>query len=243
MVNQDALLCQSMKTVLITGINKGLGKALFEHFTDQGYHVIGLLRNKEAAKKLAQNLPDNAELIQADLSSDEAIATIQSVVQNRPIDLLINNAGITGASFRLEEVESAEVMALLNVHCLGVFRATKAVRQNLLQAENPTVINLNSRFGSITRQHNGTYGHLEVSYAYRIAKAAQNMLTACLKAEYGSQIKFISLHPGKIKTGLAQSDANAEPTTVAEKIFETFEANRFTQENGIVEIGHEPMQW
>jgi len=232
-----------MKTVFITGISRGLGKELFELFVSNGYKVYGVLRNELEAEKLEKELPKNANIILADLSKDESILSIQKMVKENPIDLLINNAGIGGKSYLIEEIETQEILKLFNIHCLGVLRMIKALKNNLLKATNPIVLNLNSRLGSITRQSNGTYKNINVSYAYRIAKASQNMLTVCLRREFKDNIKFISIHPGKMNTKMAQIDANAEPKDIANKIFEFYRFGKLKEENGIVELDEEIIEW
>ena len=232
-----------MKNILITGINRGLGKELFELFISKEYLVFGVLRNEEVAKRLAKELPDNGRVILSDLSSDESVQSIREVVKDTPIDLLINNAGIAGNSFLINDIEAEEILALLNVHCLGAFRTVKALRSNLTHAEDSLVLNLNSRFGSITRQSEGTYRNITVSYSYRIAKAAQNMLTNCLRDEFRDRIKFISLHPGKMKTAIAQIDADTEPKTVAAKILQYYENGTFKEENGIAQLDKDIIEW
>lgn len=231
------------KNVFITGVNKGLGKELFELFLAKGYNVYGLLRNQLAAEKLIGNLPEHGKLIVADISTDDSINAIQKAVSENPIDLLINNAGIGGNSHLIDEIEVKEIIDLFNVHCLGVFRMVKALKINLLKANEPIVLNLNSRLGSITRQSNSTYDDITVSYSYRIAKAAQNMLTNCLRKEFNDEIKFISLHPGKMKTGIAQVDADINPELVANKILEYYEREKFEEENGIIQLGKELIEW
>jgi len=77
---------------------------------------------------------------------------------------LINNAGIGGNSHLIENIDSTEIIELFNIHCLGVFRTTKALANNLVKAKHPIILNMNSRFGSIARQAKGTYGNLTVSY-------------------------------------------------------------------------------
>jgi len=232
-----------MKTVLITGISRGLGRALFELFMSKGYFVYGVLRNRLEAEKLEQELSGKMKIILADLSSDESIKSIRTIVQENSIDLLVNNAGIAGRSYLIDETESEEILNLFNIHCLGVLRTIKALKTNLLKSKEPIVLNLNSRFGSITRQSNGTYKDLDVSYSYRIGKAAQNMLTNCLRAEFKDKIKFISLHPGKMKTGIAQIDADVEPKMVAHKILEFYESGKLKEEKGILELGKEVIEW
>ena len=68
-----------MKTILITGINKGLGKELFNKLVDKGYFVFGLLRNEETYKELLKNKPKNVELILADISNDNCIIEINKI--------------------------------------------------------------------------------------------------------------------------------------------------------------------
>ena len=180
-----------MKIVFITGINRGLGIELFNLFASKYYFVYGVVRNETEVKSLESKFPDNSKIILADLSSDQSIKVIQESVKDNSIDLLINNAGIGGNAHLIQDVESTEIIELFNVHCLGVFRTVKALNNNLIRADKPIVLNLNSRFGSITRQSNGTYEDLAISYSYRIAKASQNMLTNCLGIEFKDKIQIL----------------------------------------------------
>ena len=107
--------------VIITGISRGLGKSLFELFISKGYMVFGILRNPIEAEKLKRELPENGKIILSDLSSDEPIKSIRTVIGQRPIDLLINNAGIGGKSHLLEEIDSDEINDLFNIHCVWSF--------------------------------------------------------------------------------------------------------------------------
>ena len=231
-----------MKKILITGINKGLGKELFDQFVNKGYFVFGLLRNEEIYKDLIKNKPENVELILADISNDNCINEINKIVKDTNIDLVINNAGIGGEGINLERANSKEIIELINVHCLGVLRVMKSISQNLIQNNKTTVINLNSRLGSITHQSIGTFKNLEVSYSYRIAKASQNMLTNCLRLEFEG-INFVSLTPGKLKTALAQVDANLSPSESAKRIIEYWEQEKFENTNGILEVPDKIMEW
>jgi short-subunit dehydrogenase len=201
------------------------------------------VRNQQKAQKLNDEIPANGKIILADLASDECMKTLQHAIGQTKVDLLINNAGIGGHAHLLDGVESEEILNLLNVHCLGVLRVTKALKENLLKANNPLALNMNSRLGSITRQSNGSYNNITVSYSYRIAKAAQNMLTACLRKEFNGQIKFLSIHPGKMKTAIAQVDADVEPQDIARKILAHFEGEKLYEENGITELEKELIEW
>lgn len=232
-----------MKTVLITGINRGLGKALFNCFASAGHFVYGVVRNEAEVNGLANQFPNNSEIILADLASDKSIQAIQDVVNAKSIDLLINNAGIAGNAHLIETSTSTEINDLFNVHCLGAFRTVKALQHNLMSVDQPIVLNLNSRLGSITRQSNSTYSGLNISYSYRIAKAAQNMLTNCLRQEFKGKIQFISIHPGRMKTDIASTDADVEPTEIANRILRFYQERKLNEENGIIELEKEVIEW
>ena len=231
-----------MKKILITGINKGLGKELFNQLVEKDYFVFGLLRNKEVYNEINENKPKNVELILADISDDNCMDKIQQVVKKSTLDLVINNAGLGGEAIKLENVNSNEIIDLFNVHCLGVLRVMKSISKNLIKNNKATVINLNSRLGSITHQSTGTFKNLEVSYSYRIAKASQNMLTACLRLEF-KDIIFVSLTPGKLKTGIGQVDADLLPSESAKRIIEYWEKEKFKNLNGILEVPDKLMEW
>ncbi|MBC7451682.1 MAG: SDR family NAD(P)-dependent oxidoreductase [Cytophagales bacterium] len=232
-----------MKSIFITGINRGLGKELFNQCIAKGYIVYGLLKNEEAYKELCISVPSTAILILVDIASDDSIEKIRSIVQDSCIDLLINNAGTGGTGYTIDTIESQELLNLFNIHCVGAFRVVQALHNNLLKSEHATVINMSSRLGSILNQSNGTYNNLTVSYAYRIAKAAQNMLTNCLKNELGAHITFVSLHPGKLKTPIGQSDAEIEPSIAAQQIIEHWESNTLKEADGIVELPDNLIGW
>lgn len=231
-----------MKKIFITGITKGLGKELFEQISERGYFVYGLLRNEKKFNELSEKSGKNIKLILADISFDDCIIKIEEAVKDEKIDLIINNAGIGGKEPKLENVEISDISALFNIHCLGVIRVLKALKTSLSGNNNATILNINSRFGSISRQSLGVYKDLEVSYSYRIAKAAQNMLTNCLKLEFKNQ-NFVSLMPGKMKTKISQSDADTLPAESAKKIIEFWEHGKFQNENGIKELNGDLIDW
>lgn len=225
-----------MKTIFITGVNKGLGYQLYTLACNKGYNVYGLVRSKDNYERMVQSRPANAKLIHADVSEDNCIEKVRAVIENIPVDLLINNAGIGGEGMVLNDTTTTEIMALFNIHCLGALRMCQALRSNLHASSRPVVLNMNSRFGSIGYQFNRFFKGFEISYSYRIAKAAQNMLTNCLRNEFGDKIEFVSITPGRLITDIAQKDANLTPEEGARRIIEHWEAEKFRSENGILQV-------
>ncbi len=232
-----------MKKILVTGISKGLGKALTLNLIKNDCQVFGVIRDIRQFEIFEKSQQERIIPIVADLSTDDCIPIIQNVISNTPIDLLINNAGIGGRSFTLETASSEELLELFHIHCLGAFRVTKSIINNLLSTTNPTVININSRLGSITEQSKGTFSHLEVSYSYRIAKAAQNMLTSCLQNEFRKRLNVYSVHPGKLITEISQTDADVTAEVAAERIVAAWKQGGLNEKQGIINIGSEKYNW
>jgi NAD(P)-dependent dehydrogenase (short-subunit alcohol dehydrogenase family) len=134
-------------------------------------------------------------------------------------------------------------MSLLQVHCLGALIVVQALKGNLLAGPHPVVLNMSSRLGSLGLQYDGTFSHLQASYAYRIAKAAQNMLTLCLRAELGDRIDFISRTPGRLMTAMAQTDASLTAEEGAERIISFWESGHFKSQNGIFQVPDNLAVW
>lgn len=231
-----------MSTIVISGVNRGLGRALFTFCRDQGHRVYGIVRSEESYRSMENDTTATATVLVADLSIDGSIEVIRGNIIE-PVDLVINNAGIPGRTSYLENIEPEELLELFNIHCVGALRMIKALKDRLLAAEAPMVININSRLGSIGAQVNGVYDHLMVSYSYRIAKAAQNMLTACLHKEFGQHIRFVSLHPGSMRTSIAQVDAETEPAESAKQIIEFWKTTGTYKPTGIVELPNSQFGW
>ena len=110
------------------------------------------------------------------------------------------------------ELDPAEVLRLVDLHCSGALRCTRAALPALRLAERAMVVNVSSRLASLTRVSAGDFDALRISYAMRISKAALNMATVCLARELAADgIAVHCVHPGRIRTRMASADADIEP--------------------------------
>lgn len=140
---------------------------------------------------------------------------------NYPLDIVINNAGISGSEFLIETVRTVEVNDLFNIHCLGPIRVAQACIPHLKKSKNPRIINVSSRLGSLTRMASGEFKDRGFSYSYRMAKAAQNMFTVCLGQELmKDNITVCAIHPGQLLTRGRSTDADTDPAIAAENIYQ-----------------------
>ncbi len=171
--------------VLITGANRGLGYELLKVFHLKNYDVFPLVRSEESSHKLLSEFPHRCFPIVADIGLDSCKEIIKTTLDQhtKEIDIVINNAGISGKEYQIEKVTSEEMMNLINIHCLGVMRTVQGSLDFLSNSSNPRIINVSSRLGSLTKMVSDEFKDRYFSYSYRVAKASQNMLTVCLYQE------------------------------------------------------------
>jgi len=202
-----------MKTVLITGISKGIGAALAEKFLDEGYFVIGTSVNGASESK-----HDNMAVFSLDLASQESIDKCVKVVKslNKTIDIFINNAGVL-----LDEEETSVVAEklrkTLEINLIGTIDFTEKSLPML--CEGAHIVNISSTAGSIEGAgHPGSHfmGHYP---AYKISKTALNMYTRTLALRLGSRAIVSSVHPGWVKTDMGGQEADVNPDDAAENIY------------------------
>ena len=206
-----------MSTVLITGAGRGFGRQLAEQFLSRGWTVFPLIRNQESLAEWKEK--EHCHPIVADVSTAQVEDAIVSGLEGKShsLDVLINNAGEIKKLRGLRVTRCEDINRLFAVHCLGAFRCTMAALPFLRQSHNPVVVNISSRFGSITNMAAGEFRGI---YSYSIAKSAQNMLTVCLDQELRPEgIRVVALHPGRLTTSLAAAVADTDPSVAAERFF------------------------
>ncbi|PFD41352.1 short-chain dehydrogenase [Bacillus cereus] len=232
--------------VLITGGNRGLGLQLVKVFHENGHIVYPLVRSVEAIEQLKQMFPSRCFPILADLSADGSTERIKEQLEKYTghIDLVINNAGIPGKETEILRTNSEELTDLFNVHCLGVIRAIKGTFPALIKSNQPRIINISSRLGSLHKMAAKEFPQGEFSYSYRIAKAAQNMLTLCLQQEFaGKGICVTAIHPGKLMTDIGAFDANMNPTEGAQNIYDWIINSNEDVSGKFIEPGVGELKW
>lgn len=203
-----------MPAVLVTGASRGFGRSVAAEYLARGWTVLPLVRDAGAAAGLAA-LSVHCRPFVADVATDAVEGAVADALgaAGLALDLLVNNAGSIRKLRGLAVTEASDVEEQFRVHCLGALRCTRAALPWLRKAARPAVVNVTSRFGSIGRTAAGEFRGI---YAYNIAKAAQNMLTACLDHELrGEGVRVFAVHPGRLRTSVAAVDADTEPADAA----------------------------
>ncbi len=231
---------EKSKSIIITGASRGFGFALTEQFLSKQWMVIPLVRQAKDAIALKRISEQHCFPIIADVTDNKIQSTIhESIAPLKEINVLINNAGIGGTGANLNGTTPDEVLGLIDVHCLGAMRVTKAVLPTM--KEDGIIINVSSRFGSIKKISTGELDDIACSYSYRIAKAAQNMLTQCMCREFrSSSLRICSVHPGRLKTESASIDADKTPEDAAKILFKML---KYIEHGKFYSLFEETIEW
>lgn len=196
------------RAVLITGANRGLGLEFARQYAGAGWRVIGTARRPDAATELV-NL--GVEVVQLDVTDLASVTRLARVLDGRPIDVLVNNAGIFPMATTVPEIDFDDVLRTLDVNTVGPMRVTQALLPNLRLGSEKKIINITSNLGSIADNTDGRF------YGYRESKAALNMFTRSLAAELrGEGFTCIVMNPGWVQTDMGGPNAPLEaPESIA----------------------------
>jgi len=201
-----------MKTVLITGANKGIGFETARQLARQGYHVFlgsrDLAKGQQAAAQLwAEGLP-TVEAIQLDVTDAESVQAARAEIgrQTPVLDALVNNAAITGgmpqAALGAEVATFEEVFA---TNVFGVVRVTQAFIDLLRPAPQPRIVNVGSSGASLTLSSDPTWKYFHHKGAvYPASKAALHMYTIVLAYE----LRETSFRVNAVDPGFTATDLN-----------------------------------
>lgn len=185
-------------TVLVTGGHRGLGAALAAEFLASGWQVI-------AAGRRATSPVAGIEALPLMLEDEASIEAAARALLGRPVDILVHNAAIRGATGGLETVETADFEAVMRVNVLGPLLLTRALLPNLRAGGRRLVAMISSRAGSNSEGH---VDNPDGDYAYRLSKAALNMATTKLAADLRPEgIAVMAFHPGWVKTDMGGEEA------------------------------------
>ena len=167
-----------MKTVLITGANRGIGLALANVYQAKDVKVIGTARKPDQADELKAS---GAEVLELDVSKPDSIASLKASLGDMPIDLLIHNAGMGGnMKHDFGSLDYDYWQQIFDVNTLGPLRIIEALTVNVARSELKRIVCLSSQLGSVENASS------DVGIPYRSSKAALNMALKVCGPSFGS---------------------------------------------------------
>jgi len=192
-----------LPTVLVTGANRGIGLELARQYAARGWRVIGTARKPAEATEfnaLAAESNGRVVLEPLDVLDFASIDALAKKYEGQPVDILFNNAGVTGGGenqqfARNMKWELFDVVFQTNV--VGPLKMAEAFLPNLLAGQQKKISNVSSSQGSIGSMKNGTL------YIYRSSKAALNMVMVNLANQLKTQgIAVALIDPGPVDTDM-----------------------------------------
>lgn len=191
-------LAADQPTVLITGASRGIGLELARQYATRGWTVIATARKPAEARSLQAIRAENPNLVieTLDVTDHAQIDALAARYRGKPIDVLINNAGISGGhdNAKFGQMDFAVYQQVHATNVIGPMKMAEAFLPSVAASSQKKIINISSAQGSITK----TWG---CCYFYRSSKAALNMMSRNLSLELkpkGITVGIIS--PGFVKT-------------------------------------------
>ena len=162
-----------MTTTLITGANRSLGLETVRRLVEAGHTVYAGMRDPATGDE-ARAL--GAHVVQLDVTDQ---SSVERAVAGLPgLDVLVNNAGILGTSFGVDDLTSEAMQSVLDTNVLGIVRVTQAALPSLRRSASPVIVNVSSGVG--WPRFLRTEGHDEFpvpAIPYAASKAAVIALT------------------------------------------------------------------
>lgn len=183
--------------IVITGVSRGLGRALTEGFIAQNHQVIGCARSADLVKQLRQDFPDPNDFSTVDVADDSQVkAWSHHVLSNYGApDLLVNNAGLLNPLAPLWELPAEEVDPVIDVNIKGVINMIRHFVPAMVEQHHGIVVNFSSGWGRSTSPQVAPYC---------ATKWAIEGLTRSLAQELPQGMAAIPLNPGIIHTSMLE---------------------------------------
>ena len=186
------------KTIVITGVTRGIGRSLAGEFARLGHTVIGCGRSADPVAALQSALGQPHDIAAVDVIDDRAVAdwAKRTLAAHGAPDLLINNAAIINRNSRLVDVPAAEFDAVIDINIKGVANVTRHFVPAMTERNHGVIVNLSSGWGRSTSP--------DVA-PYCATKWAIEGLSKAMADELPSGMACVPLSPGVVNTEMLQS--------------------------------------
>ncbi|MBM4094583.1 MAG: SDR family oxidoreductase [Planctomycetes bacterium] len=197
------------RVVVVTGVSRGLGRALADELIERGHRVYGCCRSSQAVQELRERHGSPHDFRIVDVSADDEVRQwAEGLLQTGPApDLVLNNAALINRNAPLWEVPPDEFSRLIDVNIKGVYYVARHFLPALIRQGRGVLVNFSSGWGRSTSA--------EVA-PYCASKWAVEGLTQALAEELPDGVAAVPLNPGIIHTEMLKScfgaDASSYPS-------------------------------
>jgi len=188
-----------MGTAVVTGATAGIGAAFARRLAAEGYDLVLVARDEDRLRTFGRELSDEhgvaVEGLPADLSTSDGVAAVEARLRGSPVDLLVNNAGLSlNTPFLKSPVEREEFLLRLNVH--AVMRLTKTALEGMVERRRGDIVNVSSV---------AAFGAAMPGSTYPASKAwVTNFSESMALSVRAFGVRVMALHPGYTRTEFHQ---------------------------------------
>lgn len=184
--------------IVLTGVTRGLGRALAEEFIRRGHTVIGCGRSGDAIfdLRMAYQEPHDFSVVDIALDAKVALWAAKVLEHDQPPDLLINNAGVMNHLAPLWELEDREFTKVMDVNVRGTVNVIRRFAPAMVARKTGVIVNFSSGWGRSTSPQVAPYC---------ASKFAIEGLSQALAQELPGGMAVVALNPGVIDTDMLRS--------------------------------------
>jgi NAD(P)-dependent dehydrogenase (short-subunit alcohol dehydrogenase family) len=204
--------------IIITGGNKGIGRALTEFYLKAGHQVFTVARSPFQGQRPLGLFHH----FQGDAADPRALLEFKSFVEEQctEIDLLINNAAVhlEQPAPDLTEIDFDKIIDTYRINSVGPLMVVQTFLAMIKASKKKLIVNVSSEAGSISAQPRSR------EYGYCMSKTALNMATKILANRLNPEgIRVMALHPGWVRTDMGGSSASYSAEDSAKGLIDTIE--------------------
>ncbi|KOR28727.1 short-chain dehydrogenase [Achromatium sp. WMS2] len=233
---------QRTNNVLITGANRGIGLEFTRQYIAAGWRVHATCRNPSRAHELNRMVIESGKLLsvhQLDVTAWNDITQINGILMGKPLDMLINNAGVLGP--KLQNFGNTDIdswIYSMKVNAIAPLKLTENLIANLVLSPSPVVVNLTSKMGSISENTTGKY------YIYRSTKSALNAVIHNMALDLSPKgIIVIAIHPGWVRTDMGGENAELNVGQSVTKMRSVIERVTITDSGKFLDLNGTTISW
>ena len=223
-----------MKSVVVTGANRGIGFELAKQLLDSGFRVYATYRSEMGG--LSGINDRNLSIHQMDVRDPAAIEELSNSIDGK-IDLLINNAGVADGRWQsISEIDMQHALEVIEINSIAPVLITQKLLNQM--SDDSTIVMMSSLMGSISDCMSGR------SYAYRASKTALNMFSIAMKNELlEAGISILILHPGWVATDMGGPNATVSPEQSVSGMIERIDEHNLSMSGRYVQYDGTPIEW
>jgi NAD(P)-dependent dehydrogenase (short-subunit alcohol dehydrogenase family) len=198
-----------MPSIMITSANRGLGLEFVRQYALDGWRIFAACRNPDVAHDLHKLARTHAvTVLPMDVTDLASIRRAAAGLDDEPIDVLLNSAGIIGKpAQRIGNIDYESWEQVLNVNTIGPVCVTEAFIEHVARSERKLIVTVTSGLGSIADNTSGG------SIPYRTSKAAVNMAMRSAAIDLAPRkIACVLVNPGWVKTDMGGPNAPLTPS-------------------------------